>query len=242
MTKNYYNYRINGKFAKKPQDQVRCVCDCQCNKQNNNLENHLVLVVDKSGSMQSLSNKVIQFVNSWIDTNTIAASLYNQNTYVTLIEYSTTPKIIFKDINILICSKYINNRCGGMTALFDAQNLAIQTLILKENTLPKNKNVSFMVNHITDGFENVSYIDPRVVTKLMKEMINNGNWTFTFLVPPGNKNLFVNNYGVESGNVQEWEATEQGIFEAVEATSAGLFTYYESRNLGAKSVSNFYSK
>lgn len=232
MTKknvNYHNYRVNGKFAKRPNNQVV-----------RQKVNYITLVVDSSGSMSGLRDKVVQFVNKWIIDNKEASQKYNQKTYITLITYSYTPQFIFRNVPIEQCVLFYSYYTGGMTALLDAQYKAITEL---DNTYIDNElDVSYMVNHITDGYENQSrLITAKDLVNLMLAKQDSGNWTFTFLVPPGNKVMFVNQFGIPSGNVQEWETTEQGIYEAEEKTSAGLFAYYSSRDVGAKSVCNFFS-
>jgi hypothetical protein len=98
-----------------------------------------------------------------------------------------------------------------------------------------------MINHITDGEENSSVVYSwRNVVKDMKDLRECGNWTFTFLVPPKKKSHFVNQYGIESGNVMEWDTTESGLKQAEEQTTTGLFNYYEARSIGGQSVKNFY--
>lgn len=232
--KNYHNYRVNGKFAKKPST---CECECCCSSQKDK-ENYICLVIDKSGSMSGLEEKVVQFVNKWLDDARNLSQQFNQKTFISIIEYSTRVNVVVDNIDINKYNKYFGYRTYDMTALFDGQKEAID-LLSRYDTKNNNKDRSFLVNHITDGHENSSRCNIRsVINEMCKKQLD--NWTFTFLVPPGNKHYFVRSYGLEAGNVTEWETTQQGLYEAEEKTSEGLFQYYTSRGAGASAVKNFY--
>ena len=47
-------------------------------------------------------------------------------------------------------------------------------------------------------------------------------------------------YGLGAGNIQEWETTEKGLYEAEVVTTSGLFNYYQNRSVGGQSIKNFY--
>lgn len=238
MTK--YNYRVNGKFAKRPEATVVV---SQPKKIN-----HLVLVVDKSGSMSGREKDVKRFVNKWIDDNKELANKFGQETYISIINYSYQPEVIVKTTNINNVGRYDKYSVGGMTATFEAQANAIT--ILDSIPILQGEDVSFVVNHITDGEENQSWGGPYYsdYTKNLKWVIDSmierqsrGNWTFTFLLPPGcYKQKFINDYKIEAGNIRVWDNTEEGIKEAEAATTSGLFAYYGARSIGGQSVKNFY--
>jgi hypothetical protein len=224
MTK--HNYRVNGKFAKKPVKQV------------DQPENHFCLVVDASGSMVCREKDVERFVNRWLDEIRENTNRFGQVSKVSLIEYSTYNNIVFCGLDINDVKTYKGYKVSSMTALFDAQAKAIDLL---KSAKTSSNNVAYIVNHITDGEENSStYFNRSNVPLDMAKLQQQGNWTFTFLLPPGHKDRFVRNYGLEAGNITEWENTQEGIYEAEEQTSAGLFSYMSSRSVGGQSVKNFY--
>lgn len=225
MTK--HNYRVNGKFAKKPV------------KQMDQPENHFCLVVDASGSMGGRERDVERFVNRWLNEIRENTNKFGQISKVSLIEYSTYHKVVFSELDINDIKTYQGYKVSSMTALFDAQAKAIDLL---KSAKTNSNNVAYIVNHITDGFENSStYFNRSNVPLEMVKLQQQGNWTFTFLLPPGNKDQFVRSYGLEAGNVTEWENTQEGIYEAEEQTSAGLFSYIEARASGCLSSRNFYN-
>jgi hypothetical protein len=224
-------YRVNGKFAKKPQTQA------------DRLENHFCLVVDRSGSMNGLQQQVIKFVNRWLDDIRDMSNRFGQTSYVNLIIYDDVIDVVFANVEANKAPEFTNYRPRNMTALFEAEEKGIDLLI--QNTSGKTGNISYVVNHITDGQENASWGGRKILkinelTSRMVQLQNQGNWTFTFLLPPGDKSSFVNSYRLEAGNIPEWETTEQGIYEAEEKTSGGIFSYGAARSIGVSSVRNFY--
>ena len=251
----FYNVRDkNGRFVSK---NSNCGCCCSNNVQSHNIqsqiENHFCLVVDSSGSMCGLNSNVVRFVNKWISDIREATQKFSQVSKVSLITYSDKASLIFTNVDINNVPQFSSYYPGGMTALFEAQELAIDTLI--KNTENRQGNISYVVNHITDGHENNSwktgfgvrnYLAPgKTIQSVVSSMINlqrSNQWTFTFLLPPGHKNSFVSSYGLEAGNIEEWEATQEGIYNAEVQTSKGLFTYCAARGAGLMSVTNFYGK
>lgn len=240
--KNYHNYRVGGKFAKRPENQPKVISVPK---------NHLVLVVDESGSMQGLNAKVVEFVNKWITDNKANSAKFGQQTYISLICYNNSVRHILTNVRIDNVKTFTSYYPSGSTALFQAQEQAILDLEL----IISNSNTSFLINHITDGDENQSWGGPfsyrggyefgydqrikNVVNKMIEKQ-KLGNWTFTFLLPPGRKTAFVSKYGLEAGNIKEWDTTEQGLYDASVETTSGLYNYYETRSTGGQSVKNFY--
>jgi len=199
------------------------------------------MVVDKSGSMRGLEDNVTKFVNRWIDDARKLSNQYDQKTFISIVEYNYFASVIVQNTDIEFYNgSYKYGYPNSGTALFDAQQDAINLVDkfdLDEDRIQK----SFLINHITDGYENSSirHNIQKVISNMVQRQSKN-NWTFTFLLPPGNKNSFVRTYGLEAGNITEWETTKAGLYEAEEKTSSGLFQYYAARSVGSSAVKNFY--
>lgn len=201
------------------------------------MKNFIALVLDSSGSMSSLSNKVIDMTNRLIDEFKTNATKFNQETYLTLITFGNRSKVHYTNIPIDRVNKITNEyRINGMTALFSAVTDAVQSI---DNA---SKEDSFIVYTLTDGEENASLFNHvSNIGRLLKEKQQTDQWSFIFQLPKGHEAQFCNRYGIPTDNVRGWDITEAGLLLAQQQASAGFNTYYQARAVGKKSVSNFFA-
>src|SRR5215472_6135698 len=108
------------------------------------MTNHIVLIVDKSGSMAKLTNDTIGGFNSYLDN-------IEGNPKVAAMLFDTSFKVLFKDKTPKKATRLNSkNYCaGGMTALYDAVGKSLEEL-----EFPHEDRVLFVV--MTDGEENSS--------------------------------------------------------------------------------------
>lgn len=141
-------------------------------------DTELVFIIDKSGSMNSLTNDTIGSFNSVIEEQ--KSSDKNGNVYVTTVMFNHQHIKIhdrknIKDISPITKREYTPTGC---TALLDAVGNTITELSTKED-VKKNK-VVFVI--ITDGYENASReFNKEQVKKLIEDKKKNDNWEFIFL-------------------------------------------------------------
>jgi hypothetical protein len=200
-------------------------------------KNHIVFIIDESGSMGGLESAVVSTFNKWKSKIKEENSKYNQETTVSLIKFNGQSNISFFNASIDTLEDWnsSNYRPNGGTALFGGIDLAIRSI----NGLHQ-KDCSNLLVIITDGYENSSGDLVRTVPPEMMKLQKEGNWSFVVLVPPGNKQSFVRTYNLLSDNVEEWTATAQGLREVEVKTSGGLSNYYSSRSRGLTQVNNFF--
>jgi uncharacterized protein YegL len=230
-----------GRFMRKVGGSHMKVCKCKCGKKPaKKIVNNVAFVIDESGSMSNLSHKVNELYNNKILQLREESRKSGQETNVTLTTFSN-------NANILFLNKHINNipiyrqTTHGLTALCTAVCTTIDELWNK-TTFKANEDLSFLVIVLTDGYENASLEeDKKRIHSLLEEKQALGNWTFVFMVPPGNKQYVNEILGVPSGNIQEWEQTEQGMDSVAETTTSGLSNYYAARSVGQTAVKNFCS-
>jgi len=200
--------------------------------------NYIAFVVDESGSMSHLANNVRRSFDDIRET--ISRESVGQETLVSLYKVNDTVRSEFErippeDIRLSYAP-------GGMTPLNDGIGTAISQL---ENNIRRGaKDVSFLVVVLTDGIENASR-GPFANTYTLRGAITarqaTDKWTFVFQVPPGTKAKFARDYGVEPGNIREWEPTERGYVETVQRTNVGTQHYFQARSKGVSSVKSFYT-
>lgn len=204
-----------------------------------NLINHIVICLDRSGSMGGIRNDAKNAYNAWVERIKDEAAKNKQATTVSLVEFGSGAEVMFAGRCFTQLDKrtYFNPN-DGSTALFDGINLGIETVA--EQPVKATQNESYLLICVTDGLENSSCLRPMAVAKTMQKLQQTDKWTFAFLLPPGAKRNFCDSYGIPEGNVEEWEGTSAGVAQASSSTCQGISSYYQSRSLGKMSMQNFF--
>jgi len=199
---------------------------------------HIAIILDRSSSMSSIRDATVCALNKQIETLHKEAS--NEiETFVSLVTFSEQidhPAFL----NLPLCKlKRITSKHyepNGGTALNDA----IGTTILRIFNLPKED--LFLVIVVTDGQENSSeLLKDNGVKNLTNMLSNNGNWTFVYLAANNTKEHFIENYGASSGNVNLFDATDDGMLTAGNQMSKGITNYLSAVNSGESSVDGFWN-
>lgn len=214
------------------------------------LVNHVLMVLDSSGSMSHLRRNVVDTFNARIKDIKDNAKKFGQETYVSLVTFANNVKIEFWDVpaeKVKEITDY-NYLPGGSTSLLDAVGISVERLLREKDSRGPSKghlrlytpDESFLVMTITDGQENNSvFFKPERLTELILDCQKTDRWTFAFEIPLGGR-YYCEKFGIPSDNIREWEATTKGLCETQVATQRGLSSYYSSRNLGRGSTQDFY--
>jgi len=197
--------------------------------------NHIALVVDESGSMNHLTTKVREEIDRQIKNiqrNTLDS---DQDTFVSIYTFADDVRQIAREVPAANVGM-VSYRPGGQTSLHDGVNKAIQDLSYHDRR--KLGSHSFLVIVITDGQENNSR-GPECGTEI-RRLSGLDNWSFAFLMPPGQKRQALA-LGVPEGNVVEWEATYAGLERASVQTMAATSGYYAARSRGELKTQSFFT-
>jgi hypothetical protein len=100
--------------------------------------------------------------------------------------------------------------------------------------------VAFLITVITDGFENASQEWLYKLESKIRELTATDRWSFTFRIPSGHAQ-YLTRYGVQRGNILEWDQTEEGMRDSTRMSTAALDTYYVGRSKGIRSTNTFYA-
>ena len=194
----------------------------------------IALVIDTSSSIadRRLERVLADAVRAMVDA--IVAKDGSSDVVVVTFANRATAQPAVKAKNIVIPEQF---SCGGVTALMDGVIKGVDELIANG----KDDNMNYLVLAFTDGEENNSFINRTEFNKRLREKEAEGNWTFTFQMPPGFKNKFHRDFGVPLDNLREWEATTQGVEEVKTSAVLALHNYYDAAASGAKSSRSFYS-
>ena len=147
---------------------------------NENLT-EIVAILDKSGSMQSLTNDTIGGFNSFLEEqkeipgDAILTTVLFSDTYTLLHD-----RLNIKDVKPMTGNDY---KAGGNTALLDAMGKTINGIGLKlYNTLEEERPGKVIFFIITDGAENASTEFTHEKIEAMVELQQNTySWEFIFL-------------------------------------------------------------
>lgn len=207
------------------------------------LTNHIMLLLDDSGSMRGCYEEAVKQINASIANIKVKAAETGQRTTVSLYLFGGNERVTCvygaTDISkVQELGHYF--ACGGSTPLNDAIGRAITDGKLFFDA--RDPNTSFLVICATDGGENGSRTFFRAsIMSLVAEVQATDRWTFAFMVPPGATNELLAQTGVPRGNVVEWNNDRAGAETAFRQTQTATNTYYQTRSAGQKSTKSFYT-
>ena len=172
-----------------------------------NYINHIVFVVDSSGSMSGLSNDVVKVFDAQIKHLAIRSKELDQETRVTVYLFNNSVRCLIYDKDVLrLPSLQDYYRADGGTALIDGTVTALEDLAL---TPQKYGDHAFLAYVMTDGEENASrHTSQDLVTKI-KNLAD--NWTVAVLVPDQTGVHESKKFGFPANNIQVWNTTAGGI-------------------------------
>jgi hypothetical protein len=141
---------------------------------------HNLIILDESGSMQSIKNLIINGFNELIQTSQgIAQRFPDQAHYISFVSFNALERkeILFNapidSITPLDANNYNPN---GGTPLFDAMGAALHKL---KNILTPYAHV--LVTILTDGEENASVEYNAIAIKALVEELKNKQWKFSYI-------------------------------------------------------------
>ena len=180
----------------------------------NHLE--LVLILDKSGSMDGLESDTIGGFNSMIEKERkegIDAS-------VTTVLFDTKFNVIhdrtpLKKVKNLTSKEYF---ADGDTALLDAIGSTIARIERVPDIYAKNNRVLFVI--ITDGMENSSREYSRAqIKKMISDKREKYDWEFIFLGANIDAASEAQSIGIKSENALKYENSKEGVSKNFEAAA-----------------------
>jgi Mg-chelatase subunit ChlD len=143
---------------------------------------HNLIILDESGSMESIKKNIIRGFNEIVQTvKGIEKEYTEQEHFISLITFNGLGQktLHFADpVNRLEMIDDSRYQPDANTPLYDAIGFSCTKL---RNTLGKSKKYNVLVTILTDGEENASteYNGP-AVKRLIEELKDN-NWTFTYI-------------------------------------------------------------
>ena len=138
-----------------------------------------LIIIDESGSMQSIKKEAIDSVNETIQTIRSAQKKHeDQDHYVSLVTFNDNVKTIYEcvpvnEVKELTTETYRPNCC---TALYDAMGISLNAL--RKKVAEDDK---VLVTVVTDGYENASKeYNGKAIKALVDELKAKG-WVFAYI-------------------------------------------------------------
>ena len=165
-----------------------------------------LIIIDESGSMQSIKKAAIDSVNETVQTIRSAQKKHeDQEHYVSLVSFNDYVKTIYDcvavdEVNELTAETYCPDCC---TALYDAMGVSLN--VLRKKVAQEDK---VLVTVVTDGYENASKeYSGKAVRSLVDELKAKG-WVFAYI--GANQDVETVAATISITNVMQFEATSLG--------------------------------
>ena len=185
-----------------------------------------LIILDASGSMESIYNQALSGVNETIQTIRIGQkdnpefqqfltlASFNSGRDYLKVKYSTTP---IDEVKELTQEDYVTCGC---TALYDAMGELISEL--KRNVTIEDR---ILVTVITDGYENASqhWSGPQI--KSLVEELRHEGWTFTYIGANQDVEAVAGSMGIR--NTLVFEETEEGTNKMFEIESRARNRFFD---------------
>ena len=172
---------------------------------------HIALVLDASGSMESIRSATIESLKKFFD----GLKSEEDKTLLDVWQFDSEVKHLVDSADLndgapQTLEKYTTEGC---TALYDAICIGIDELGRKFAAMPESERPDGIVFAIlTDGFENSSRsFTRRDVQDRIAHQSSKYNWQFRFLAANQDAISTGGNFGLSADSCETFEATEAGI-------------------------------
>jgi hypothetical protein len=143
---------------------------------------HNLVILDESGSMDSIKSLIINGFNELVQTvKGIEEQFPDQEHLISMVSFNALNNKILHFIDPVSKLDAINDSTynpASMTPLFDAMGFSISKL---KQYLEGKENYSVLVTILTDGEENASKEFTGSAIKNLVDELKQQNWTFTYI-------------------------------------------------------------
>lgn len=183
-----------------------------------------LIIIDESGSMQSIKRAAIDSVNETIQTIRSAEQKHpEQEHYVSLVSFNDDVKTIYDCVEVEQV-KEINDETyqpSCCTALYDAMGISLSKL--RKRVAESDK---VLVTVVTDGYENSSKEYSGKAIKTLVDELKAKGWVFAYI--GANQDVEAVAATISITNVIQFEASAMGTQEMTERENRGRMRLYEA--------------
>ena len=182
----------------------------------------MVFILDRSGSMQSLTSDTIGGFNSMIENQ----KNEDGEAFVTTVLFDDNYELLHDHVDIQKIEPITNKEyyARGTTALLDAIGKTINSIGSRLSSTPEDERPDKVIFVITtDGFENSSCEFTRhTVKEMIEHQQTKYSWTFMFLGANMDAVSEASSLGISSAYSKTYTASAQGTSSAYYATCDAL--------------------
>jgi hypothetical protein len=179
-------------------------------EENQNKKVEIIVVLDRSGSMDSIKKQTIDGFNEFVDTQRDNGAY----TRITLVQFDHEYQMVYEAKKIgkvepLNDHLYVPR---GMTALLDAVGHTVKLTKKRFDHLKKGAPDKTIFVIITDGYENssVKYTKEKVFKKVRK-MEKDYGWEFVYLGANQDAIAEARQYGIAEKRAMTFAGDEEGV-------------------------------
>lgn len=190
---------------------------------------HVLFILDESGSMESCKKETISGVNEQIQELKKSKAI---KTFVSFVKFNGDLSTLYwnkpvEEVEELTAETYKPN---GATAMLDAVGQSVAKL--RNEVTIKNDDVTFLVIIVSDGAENVSTEHTwESVRNIITDCKNDKAWTITYMGSNQDLSQINTVLNIDLGNIQPYITTEAGTTAGWSNTYEGLVNYRSMRSV-----------
>lgn len=202
-----------------------------------NIINHIVMVIDRSGSMSGREASVEKVVDAQIAHLALRSKELDQETRVTVYVFDHQIDCIVYDKDVLRLPSLAGQfKPRGSTALIRATLQSIDDL---QKTPELYGDHGFLVYVITDGGENCDTVRSSELAKLIAGLKD--NWTVAAFVPDILCKTECQRFGFPKDNIAIWDTAGKGVAEIGETIRKTTDNYMTARSNGLRGSRNLFN-
>jgi uncharacterized protein YegL len=203
-----------------------------------NVINHIVLLLDASGSMEAIRREVVKVADQEIQHLAQQSQKLDQETRVTVYTFASRGQfqcLVFDKDVLRLPSIATLYRADGNTALIDATLAAISEL---KQTCTLHGDHSFLIYVLTDGQENHSVAKGPQLAQAITALPE--NWTLAAFVPNKQGMQYATQFGFPANNVAIWTGDAKGMNDVGDIMRSATANYMTARSLGQRGTKNLF--
>lgn len=202
---------------------------------------HNLIILDESGSMDSIKSSIIQGFNEIVQTvKGIGRQYPEQEHLITLVTFNGLGQKILHFVDPVEKLEQIDAaryNPDASTPLYDAMGFAFGKLRL---ALKDTTDYNVLVTILTDGEENASKEYTGATVKTLIEELKRSNWTFTYIGANHDVEKFAATISID--NVMEFACSEEAIAEMFVKEKSARARYSKNLRMGKITGNNFYTE
>lgn len=202
---------------------------------------HNLIVLDESGSMDSIKSLIISGFNELVQSvKGIEGQFPEQEHLISMVSFNDLNNNILHFVDPINKLDAINDSTynpASMTPLYDAMGFSISKL---KQYLEGKTNYSVLVTILTDGEENASKEYTGSAIKNLVEELKQQNWTFTYIGADHDVEGMASKMNIN--NTMSFDKNDQDIKRMFARESSSRVKFSLKIRNGEKDTNDYYSK